>query len=65
MSFSSVTVPFAHDFESVDFCVDVFNDNAFDRQLVVICLLLVSQWVIFTWFLPDSGLILRFSLDFT
>jgi len=29
VSFSSIAVPFAQNFEGFDFGVDVFNDNAF------------------------------------
>jgi len=46
VSFSSVAIPFAHDFERFDFCVNVFNDNALSRQITVKQFLLASQRMI-------------------
>ena len=48
ISFSSVPIPFAHNFESCYSGIDIFNDNAFFRQHVIKSLLLRRQWVIFT-----------------
>lgn len=59
MSFSSVSIPFAHDFESFDFCVDVFNDDSFLRQLAVERFLFHRQRVIFACFVRDSAVFVQ------
>jgi hypothetical protein len=32
---SPVAIPFAHDFECFDFCIDIFNNNPLTWQLAV------------------------------
>ena len=49
MSFPSVSIPFAHDFEGFDPCIDVLNDNAFLRQLTIEQLLLYRQRTLFAF----------------
>ena len=50
MSPSSVSVAFGHDFEHLDFAVDVFNDNPFPCQSPVKRLLFFGERVVFAFF---------------
>ena len=59
MPFSSVAILFAHDFESFDSCVDVFNNNPFLRQLAIEQLLFLGQRMKFASFVRDSAVFVQ------
>ena len=59
MSFSSVAIPFAEDFECFDSCVDVFNDNTFLRQRAIEQLPFSRQGMIFAPFIRNPAVLMQ------
>ena len=55
MPFSSIAIPFAHDFERFDSGVDVFDHDSLPRQLAILRLLSVRQRVMFTFFVGNPA----------